>query len=306
MTPRRSLVVAAALAACSSPAQPVAPAVATAAPRPAPVQPPAPQVPSLPAELSPCPRDVPAPATTAAPIQIIDSQHTGQLLAFDFDAHGRLATANDDGSVRIWHLPTGALVNVLHQPLLGRFVQRMYWIGDYLALLGEYLNTMTVDVIGNIVAQNQPPRSSFADDSHPSNQDHALHLDMHGTRVVVKVPDDVSPFAVGHVVTAHGITAGTAGKTILIDVDLLNSTVPPAASVWPVGSSASTLMLSRSVTRAGGSSRVRQIVCTMREVSETRAPTVRNQWSSARVDMDCRIEQQNAASRVDERVGDAS
>lgn len=217
MTPRRSLLAAAALAVCSSPTQPVAPLpdIASAAPSPAPPRRPAPA--PLPVDLTPCPGAPPAPVAAAAPILVVDAQHTGRFYDFEFDARGRLATANTDGSVRIWDLPTGALVNVIHQPSLGNFVKRVYWIGDHLALLGELgLNTMTVDVLGNVVAQNLPPRSSFADDPNPSNQDHALHLDMHGTRINVKVPDDLSPFAIHNVVTAHGVTAGTTGKMILI------------------------------------------------------------------------------------------
>ena len=216
MTRHRFAVAIIAAAACSAPARPQP--VRHAAAPPPPATPAVAAPPALPApviDTSACAGDAATPPATAAPFQIVDAQHSSNLTGFAFDAEGRLATASQDGSVRVWDLATGALVSVIYASDLGHYIQGLYWTGHDLALFGDYLKTATVDPLGHVVAPDQPLRSTFGEAS-ASNQTHAITLDHHGERVTVRVPDDVNPFAVHHVVTASGITAGSTGTTLLI------------------------------------------------------------------------------------------
>jgi WD40 repeat protein len=148
-------------------------------------------------------------------MQILDARHTDTLRAIEFGPDDRLATASQDGSVRIWDLPTGALVSVSRPVAIGSHVTALAWDGPNLGLLGQYRSTLTIDQLGRVVAKDAPAKEALED--RGVRVDHAGRQ-IEWTRLPQRsfsIPEGLSTYSL---TTGNGILASSDGTVLAATV----------------------------------------------------------------------------------------
>lgn len=158
------------------------------------------------------PENGPAPAAR----QVLQGRHVQRIGAMSFSTRGLLASASEDGSVRIWDVANRSLIRVLRSSDVGQ-PRRLAWndAGDRLSVWGEKITTVTFELDGRAVGSRNGGFDLWVRDQgslslRKGTEDYTKKVlwfeDAPGHRVELRhatlVPDEISLSADGSTVVA--------------------------------------------------------------------------------------------------------